>query len=262
MSNPPAPTTAWQKEVADIAGDLDFAVDVTEPREVILKRFADIIAPYRLKVRQQAVRETIESLAEKGWLEPDEAAGILATLPADTPATALVARLRALAIEAEKRSPSPWSVSPDSSLGNDGVSYATGFARVFDDTKGPDYREICDYIDIETCEFVAACDPQTILRLCDALTAHAGETRPTVAEPWLDRDCPVCRRVVHAAWHRFAQCEINPIALLHFIQTTPCSPDAGPRIERYVRAVTGITASPLPTDEPAPPASRTGGDGR
>ena len=36
----------------------------------------------RLCVRQQAVRETIESLGEKGWLEPDDAAAVLATLPA------------------------------------------------------------------------------------------------------------------------------------------------------------------------------------
>jgi len=36
----------------------------------------------RLSVRQQAVRATIESLGEKGWLEPDDAAAVLATLPA------------------------------------------------------------------------------------------------------------------------------------------------------------------------------------
>ena len=34
----------------------------------------------RLSVRQQAVRETIESLGDKGWLEPDDAAAVLATL--------------------------------------------------------------------------------------------------------------------------------------------------------------------------------------
>jgi hypothetical protein len=34
----------------------------------------------RLSVRQQAVRETIESLGEKGWLESEDVAAVLATL--------------------------------------------------------------------------------------------------------------------------------------------------------------------------------------
>jgi hypothetical protein len=34
----------------------------------------------RLSVRQQAVRETIESLGQKGWLEPEDTDALLATL--------------------------------------------------------------------------------------------------------------------------------------------------------------------------------------
>lgn len=50
------------------------------PNCVICKTLRGLLDE-RLSVRQQAVRETIESLGEKGWLEPDDAAAVLATLP-------------------------------------------------------------------------------------------------------------------------------------------------------------------------------------
>lgn len=81
----------------------------------------------------------------------------------------LCERLEKLATKAEECSPSPWSCDLDYSPDYMGQSVPTGLARVFDATDGPDYREICDYIDADTCEFVASCDPQTIISLIAAL---------------------------------------------------------------------------------------------
>lgn len=67
--------------VRAFARDIDFAVDVTEPREVLLGRFEDVL----MRLRWQTVRETIDSLERAGWLNSDDAAGVRATLSAAVP---------------------------------------------------------------------------------------------------------------------------------------------------------------------------------
>lgn len=60
---------------------------------------------------------------------------------------------------------------------------------------------------------------------------------------WID--CAICRQqnsfsgVGHWAWHRFCRAEVNPIALIAFIDRNS-QPDAADKILRYVVAITGM----------------------
>lgn len=67
-----------QCAVDEVARNLDFAVDVTELRETMLARFREIL----LGMRLSTVRDTIQSLQQGGWLSPDDARHVLATLGA------------------------------------------------------------------------------------------------------------------------------------------------------------------------------------
>jgi hypothetical protein len=57
--------------------------------------------------------------------------------------------------------------------------------------------------------------------------------------------CAICRVQGiggggHWAWHDFCQCELNPIALIQWIDCLPSTPDIQ-RLRNYVTAVTGLT---------------------
>lgn len=69
-------TTPYWKRAEQLLADCELG-----PACAICKTLRGLLEE-RLSVRQQAVRETIESLGEKGWLEADDVAALLATLPA------------------------------------------------------------------------------------------------------------------------------------------------------------------------------------
>lgn len=66
-----------------------------------------------------------------------------------------------------------------------------------------------------------------------------------VSYGWKKR-CEVCERRSHAKWHEFARGEINPIALIQFIEAIPSNRDgvtadaACAAIVGYVLAVTSL----------------------
>lgn len=65
----------------ELARDIDFAIDVTEPMPVRLSRFYDLIAAHQIRLRVLTVHETVESLHASGWLKRKDAERIIATLP-------------------------------------------------------------------------------------------------------------------------------------------------------------------------------------
>jgi hypothetical protein len=73
--------------------------------------------------------------------------------------------------------------------------------------------------------------------------------------------CRICRQqnsfsgIGHWAWHNYCRAELNPIALIEFIERNRHA-DAADRILRYVVAVTGmdLKAARLALDEEASPA--------
>jgi hypothetical protein len=67
--------------VREAASDIDFAIDVTEPREVLLARFEEILTAFSLRLRILTVHETIESACDSGWLRDEDIEHIIATLP-------------------------------------------------------------------------------------------------------------------------------------------------------------------------------------
>jgi hypothetical protein len=62
---------------------------------------------------------------------------------------------------------------------------------------------------------------------------------PLEADGWREKECRVCRGHVHAKWHTLAQCELNPVALIQWLESRQLA-DVSLPVVRYILAVTGI----------------------